>query len=165
MKKAFASILILFTAQAVRAQTNVFTLQYNVSVPVSEMTDYIDDASFRGLSADWRWFNIRKTHLAAGFSLGWQVFDQGATGTFQLDNGAVTGVQKRYLNTFPMLITGYYYFSTAWRDPKIYVGGGVGAYYVIQNFDLGVNRLEASNWHFGAAPEVGFQFPMEGWCR
>ena len=73
--------------------------------------------------------------------------------------GAVTGVQKRYLNAFPMLITGYYYFSTAWRDPKIYLGGGIGAYYMLQNFDLGVNRLEASNWHFGAAPEVGLQFP------
>lgn len=159
MKKVLIPILILLTAQTAAAQTNLFTLQYNMSVPTSDMSDYITATSFRGVSADWRWFNIRRSHLAAGFSLGWQVFDQSATGTFQLNNGAVTGVQKRYLNAFPMLITGYYYFSTAWRDPKIYLGGGIGAYYMLQNFDLGVNRLEASNWHFGAAPEVGLQFP------
>ncbi len=42
----------------------------------------------------------------------------------------------------------------------MYLGAGLGAYYVIQRFEIGVVALEEDNWHFGVAPEAGFLFPM-----
>jgi hypothetical protein len=42
-----------------------------------------------------------------------------------------------------------------------YLGVGVGTYYVVERFELGINMFESNNWHFGVVPEVGVLFPTD----
>jgi hypothetical protein len=58
------------------------------------------------------------------------------------------------------MATAAYYFGS--KDHFwLYVGLGVGTYYTIQRFEIGVIALEENNWHFGGYPEVGVHLPLE----
>jgi hypothetical protein len=136
---------------------NAFTWQ--PSQPLEQTTDYIDQASGRGFGFDTRKFPRRDRNYSVGFSLAWHILDQKINDTIYLDNGAVTGSQRRYINSVPILLTGHLYLGNR-RSSQLFFGAGAGAYYIIQTFDIGVWRVEESNWHFGVAPEIGFRFPF-----
>ncbi len=161
MKYVFAILLMVTLSTSVYAQSKVTALTYDVSIPNGDMTDYIADTAWRGIGFDGRWFlQGGDSPLALGISLAWHVFNQTESGTVVLSNGALTGHQNRYINSFPIMATAHYYLGNKDRF-WLYVGGGVGTYYVIQRFEIGVIALEENNWHFGAYPEVGVHIPLE----
>ena len=124
------------------------------------MTGYISDASWIGFGFDGRWFVSPDRPITLGISLGWQVFDEHTTETLVTDRGALTGNQGRYINSFPMMVTAHYYFGN--KDSMwFFAGAGVGTYYVIQRFEVGVFAFEENTWHFGLYPELGVQIPLQ----
>lgn len=143
------------------ARDKITAITYNVGIPVNNVEDYIDNVSWRGFGIDFRHFRSRSKPFTVGFSFAWQVFDQRLDNeTFVFDSGAVTGTQRRYLNSLPFLLTGHWYSSQQPNKTRIFLGGGAGVYYIEQRFDIGVSTRQENNWHFGLMPEVGIQFPF-----
>ena len=138
---------------------NAFTWQ--PSHPVEDTAEFIDQGSWRGFGFDTRKFPRRDRNYSIGFSLAWHVMDQKLNDTINIEdeNRAITGTQRRYLNSIPILLTGHLYLGSR-RTSQLFFGGGAGAYYTIETLDIGVWRVEASNWRFGVQPEVGFRFPF-----
>jgi opacity protein-like surface antigen len=142
------------------ARDKITILSYNVGIPVGNTEDYISETSFRGFGLDFRHFRSRGKNFTVGFTFAWQVFDQRATGTTVLDNGAVTGTQRRFLNTLPFLLTSHWYSSQQNNRTRIYIGAGAGTYYIEQRLDIGVSSFQENNWHFGLMGEAGIQIPL-----
>lgn len=141
------------------AQNKLTVLSYNVGFPSGDTKDFIDDTSWLGFSFDFRSYKDRKSPIMVGFHFAWQVFDKRTSGTTVLENGAITGTQRRYINSLPFLLTGHYYLGDA-RGTKYFAGLGAGAYYIIDRLEIGVAAFEENNWHFGLMPEVGVQVPL-----
>lgn len=142
------------------AQDNVTAITYQVSVPLGDLEEYIAKTSWIGWGIEGRHFRSPSSNFTLGFAFAWHVFDDQLTGTSVFDGGAVTGKQRRYVNSLPFLITGDYYFNRRTGAIKPFIGAGAGAYYIVQRFDIGVWKREVSNWHFGVEGELGLQFPM-----
>jgi hypothetical protein len=160
MKRALLILLALVaTVSTARAQDNLTTVLYNVSFPGGEFRDFIDETSFRGATIEFMKYPTRDARYTTGLSLGWQVFDQRGEETTQIENGAVTGTQRKYVNAFPMFLMGNYYLGNE-RGGRLLMGFGAGAVYTVQRLEIGVRGIEETNWHFGIAPQLGFQFPV-----
>ncbi len=152
-------MLVLLAGSAALAQDNITMVTYQPSVAQGDFSDFIKDASWIGWGLEGRRFTSPTSSFTFGFSFAWHVFDQKWTGTTEFDDGAITGTQRRWVNSLPFLLTTDYYFG---RKNKIkpFIGIGAGAYYISQRLDVGVWTSEKTNWHFGVEGEAGFQFPL-----
>ena len=159
MKYFIATVFLLLVATTAFGQGKITAIHYDISLPDGSMHDYTDDASWLGIGVDGRWFVKPDVPVALGVSFGWHVFHNETDGTIVFDSGALTGKQNRYVNSFPMMLTGHYYFGDK-NKLWVFAGGGIGAYYIIQRFEAGVFAFEANNWHFGLYPEIGIQIPL-----
>jgi len=156
-----AALLVSALVPDAGARDKITTLTYSVGIPVGETEDYISNTSWRGFGLDFRHFRSRSKNITVGFTFAWQVFDQRFDNeTFVFESGAVTGTQRRYLNSLPFLLTGHYYTSQQSNQTRFFIGGGAGVYYIEQRFELGVSSLQENNWHFGLMPELGIQIPF-----
>jgi hypothetical protein len=120
----------------------------------------VNETSWIGFGFDGRWFVSPDRPLAVGLALGWHVFDEETDETIVLENGALSGHQHRYINSFPIMLTGHFYFG---QDDQLwaFIGGGIGTYAIIQRFEVGVFAFEETSWHFALSPEIGFQAPLQ----
>jgi len=143
MKHFIVTILILLVAVNAFGQ-KITAIHYNISLPDQDMSNFIDETSWRGIGFDGRWFVNPDLPVTLGISLGWQVFDMEQSGTIVFESGALTGNQNRYVNSFPMMVTGHYYFGDKDRL-WAFAGLGVGTYYIMQRFEVGVFAFEATN--------------------
>jgi len=142
-----------------RAQDKVAGFAYLMSLPGSETETFIDEPSFLGGELFLRLPPFYGTPFLIGVNMGWQVFHSESDDPLQFDNGTISGTQRRYLNTFPILFTGHWYFGPK-EGVRVFAGGGIGPTYVIQSFGIGVFDFENGEWHFTLAPELGVQVPM-----
>jgi opacity protein-like surface antigen len=160
MKKSIAAILILVgLGSDAAAQDNVTAITYQVSVPTSDLETYIGKTSWIGWGIEGRRFANPMSNFTVGFAFAWHVFDDRLFGTTEFDRGAITGTQRRYINSVPFLLTGDYYLNRN-NGVKPFIGVGAGAFYVVKDFDIGVWTEELSHWGFGLEGEAGFQFPL-----
>jgi len=141
------------------AQDDLFGFSYNMSVPTLETRNFIENESYRGATLESR--NFVAPNLAVGMSIGWQVFDQQSYETMDFNNGTiaatVSGKQFRYINSVPILANAYFYGGDQ-DGPRMFIGTGFGAYYVASRLEVGNVAFDNNNWHFGFAPELGFDF-------
>jgi hypothetical protein len=160
MKKlALSVVLLVVMSSSAIAQDNITAVTYQMSLSQGDFNDFVDDTSWIGWGIEGKHFRSPTSHWTLGFAFSWHVFDTKLYGTTELENGAVTGTQRRYVNSLPFLLTTNYYLNRK-NTVKPFVGIGAGAYYIIQRLDIGVFQNEYPNWHFGIAPEVGLQFPL-----
>ncbi len=166
MRILAAVILLAAVAAPAQAQQGDFWFgfAYNVSLPVSDLSDFAGDASFRGISMEGR--SMVEDNISLGFIGGWNVFHEKTNEvvSVQDDNLQVQGTQLRTVNSYPILATGYYYFGNMRkRGLKPYLGFGAGVYRIDVRLDIGTARVvDEGNWHFGFMPEAGVVFPL-GW--
>ena len=72
---------------------------------------------------------------------------------------SLSGLQYRYTNSFPILLTlDYYYDKEAIVTP--FAGIGLGTIYSVRDIDMGLYRSETDAWQFGIQPEVGILYDM-----
>jgi len=156
MKWLYSSILILIITTSVSAQS-LGSITYNVSIPTSNLNDYIDEVSWRGFGIEGRWFQNR--NLSFGLSFAWTVFNQRVSDPIQIVqdgvSATVTGTQVRVVNSLPILATAHYYTGKRRDQFRFYFGAGVGMYYIKQRLEIGLVAFESDNWHFGLVPEAG----------
>lgn len=155
-------IAMLFLSISLSAQQFLGVVSYSMGLSNGNTSDYIGDFSFRGFQFEGRTFTNR--NFTFGGSFGWNVFDSQSSDIIHLENGDdasdIQGTQVRYINSFPIMANGHYYFLKR-RDPiRPFIGLNVGLYYITQRFQLGIYQKENNNWHFGFAPEAGLLIPV-----
>jgi hypothetical protein len=164
MKQSIVAIVAILILTGVwsgaNAQDNVTAITYQPSVPLGDLEEYISEVSWIGWGLEGRRFRSPSSKVTFGFSFSWHVFDEAPTGTMVFEGGAVTGSQRRYVNSLPFLLTADYYLNRNTGGIKPFIGVGAGAYYVVQRFDIGVYKREVSSWNFGVEGELGLQFPL-----
>ncbi len=156
--KYFLTIVALAFAMNASAQ-GLFSVTYDISVPMGEMKDYIGTTSARGVSIDGRGYVNDVASVGGNFS--WHTFYEAIPSRSETfgDTRTITGQQWRYVNSFPLMINAHYYFADEF-SLRPYIGGGLGTTHVIKSTNFGVYTIEDKNWHFGIQPEIGVLVPM-----
>lgn len=151
-----AVVLVVGTVDA-RAQDWFGMATYQISKGVGDTEEFIDDVSFLGAGLD-----LRKTLFGgttAGVGMAWNVFHDRTEGVIELDNGAVSGSQDRYINAFPVMF-GLHQYIGNWRKSRVHFGINAGGFLLIQTFRIGVTEFEEDTWEWGVAPEAGVVVPI-----
>jgi hypothetical protein len=153
-----AAVIGLVPFAATHAQIGLGSVTYQISGGLGDTGDFIDDLSYLGFGLEGR--SYLSKHFTVGLSFDWQVWDQQTTDPIVRDNMTITGKQFRYINAFPIMLNLHLYAGSV-HDFRIYLGGGIGAYYIMKRLQLGLANLEDKDWYFGGSPEVGFLIPMD----
>jgi hypothetical protein len=159
MKKTSVIIIaaVIGLVTVTQAQIGLGSVTWQVSGGLGDTKDFIDDVSFLGFGLEGRSYLGR--HWTVGLSFDWQVWDQQTTDPIHIEGGTISGRQYRYINAFPLLLNLHLYAGNI-HDFRMYLGGGVGAYYIMKRLQIGLANLEDNDWFFGGGPEFGFLIPM-----
>jgi hypothetical protein len=152
-----AAVIGLVPVTVTQAQIGLGSVTWQVSGGLGDTKDFIDDVSFLGFGLEGRSYLGR--HWTVGLSFDWQVWDQQTTDPIHIEGGTISGRQYRYINAFPLLLNLHLYAGNI-HDFRMYLGGGVGAYYIMKRLQIGLANLEDNDWFFGGGPEFGFLIPM-----
>lgn len=164
MKKLLFIAIVLFgLSPLLKAQ--MLNLNYQISVPMGDLKDFTDKASFRGMDLEYHKFiNDRFT---LGAAIGWNVFYQNknhATDDFRFhgsdDIYTMTGNQYRYVNTVPIMAVGRYFFNYENSPVRPFVGLGIGTRWTEKRLEIGQYASTLSRWQFSFAPEIGMLVPL-----
>lgn len=167
----FIKTMMLFALVSVVVTSNAFALgdekltsiYWSVAKAEGDMAEFIDQTSLRGFGLQGRWFVA--TNLSVGLVWEWQVFDQETSDPLNTTleefnrNITISGKQFRYINAFPFLATAHLYLGGQ-GSTRLFLGGGVGAYYMIERLEIGLVALEEKEWKFGVVPEAGLLMPV-----
>ena len=94
-------------------------------------------------------------NLGVGFDVGWNVFyERHAYDTYTLGTVSLSGVQYRYTNAVPLLISANYYLKPDQKYSPFF-GFGVGTLYAYRRTDMGIYSLIQEDWQFAIKPEIG----------
>ena len=151
------AMFVLFCAFSSLAQTK-FALTYSVGFPTGETSDFFSSTSWRGINIDYHY--MLDNNFAIGFSTGWQVFNNNVgfvtetTGT-----STISGFRFNYLNSFPLLATGSYFFDYS-GDLSPFVSLGMGLTYSELDQDIGLFRDSVNGWPFTVRPEIGLDYEI-----
>ncbi|MDZ4844898.1 MAG: hypothetical protein SH857_05035 [Chitinophagales bacterium] len=160
MKKYILIIAITLAGINVHAQekgSGMLQLNYHMAMPTSDFKDFLDEPSFRGFSADYRYYAADK--FAVGLQSGYHVFSHKyPRDTYYFDNGAATLVQWRYVHVVPIIAVAHYDLLAEDSKLQVSAGLGMGAYYVREEAWIGLYTLTAEQWGFGLAPEVMLRY-------
>lgn len=159
MKKILTLVFAVLISAAVYSQGSIYSMTYTMSMGVAETGKYVQNTSFRGFTFEGRSFV--SDNVTIGGLWNWTTFYEKLGGeSFTQGTSTLTGNQYRYMNAFPFLVQAHYYLAEDPYSPRVYLGGGLGAYKIMQRTEVGVWSVEENNWHFGVSPEVGILYPI-----
>jgi len=168
MKKKYLGVAILLAGacclglpRAGHAQQWYGAATYQISFPLGDTKDRIDEVSYRGFGLDFR--KTISPGTTAGLLFGWNVFYERTHETTQLETnppGAVTGTQDRTLNVFPIMVGVHRYLGQRGRALP-YAGVSAGGYIFLQRLGIGISVIDNDRWDWGIAPEAGVVVPLE----
>jgi len=159
MKKTYIFILAIMIASVsgIKAQTELTSFQYSMGFTQGDFKDFIEKASYRGVSFDYRKL-LNDGSVGIGVDISWNVFDEKKDYASYTDGTkTLSGVQFRYTGALPMLATLDYYFKPG-EDLNPFIGLGVGTVYTHNDVDMGLYYSQKDAWHFAVKPEAGFIF-------
>jgi len=157
MKKILFLSLALLTLQLVYGQRGYTSLTYSIGLPTGSLSEYIDDVSYRGMTAEFYW-HVKKS-LDAGLEVGWNVFySKEDSKAYTSETASISGVQFRYTNAVPILAAARWRLMTGNLEP--YVGAGVGTSSINRSTDFGLYRISNNSWQFCVRPEAGIMFKL-----
>jgi opacity protein-like surface antigen len=152
----FCSLLI--ATKGYSQQESYISVKYAVSFGSGDMADFISAASWRGAVVEYR--AAVKSNLLIGVDLGWNVFyEKKEKDTYTLGTISLSGVQFRYQNEVPILLSADYLISSG-KPLKPYVGLGIGTLYSKRETDMNLYRLEEKTWHFALKGELGLLYEL-----
>ena len=156
-------LLVLFLGADAYAQDYWFGFEYNTVQASGDAANFAGGWSWRGGSFGGR--KMVRDNTSVGFWAGWHVMDEKTdeTVSFRGDNRNIdlSGMQYRYINSFPIMLNAHWYGGTMGRF-RPYIGLNAGTYFIERRVEVGLVAIDDDNWHFGLAPEVGVTFPL-GW--
>jgi len=159
MKRYLYLVSILTVFATGSFAQGLFSISYDIGLPIGNTSDFIGQPSFRGFGIEGRGFIT--DNLSYGGSFNWAVFyEEFGPQEWEIDEtGIAYGKQYRYINSFPLMATMHYYFGE-WDATRLYAGAGIGAQKIDQRTDFGLYTINENNWRFGFAPEVGVLIPV-----
>ncbi len=155
MKKSIfiLALLVMIIAESAQAQSSLFSLNYAVSVPTGNTSDFIDQASGRGFVAEFQKFT--KRNVAFGGEIGhFTLYKRELNKVYTEGTASLSGVQYRYQQSYPILVTGTFYATTE-GAVKPYGSLGVGTMAHNRRIDMGIFSSEDTSWQFAVRPELG----------
>ena len=156
--KKYIIVLFLALAPIYLMAQGIYSMTYDMSYAVGSTGDYMGKASFRGATLiDAR--NFVSDDVSIGGSFSWHTFYEAENGIFEDGNTTLTGQQYRYINSFPIMLTGHYYFGDG-STTTYYVGTGIGTVSYEERTEMGLFYSGNAKWHFGIAPQIGILIPM-----
>ncbi|HXV12927.1 MAG TPA: hypothetical protein VEC56_01850 [Candidatus Krumholzibacteria bacterium] len=155
---AVVAALVGALVPAARAQDWFGVATWQVSFPIDDTQLFTDEVSFRGAGIDFR--KTLTGGTVASITMAWNVFHERTGGVYELEAGAISGTQDRYINSFPIMVGVHQYFGNR-RSTRAYVGLNAGGYLLIQTFRLGITEIEEDSWEWGASPEAGVVIPIQ----
>ncbi|MBS3738114.1 outer membrane beta-barrel protein [Mesohalobacter halotolerans] len=158
MRKTVITVsLLLCFAVSVSAQ-NKFSVTYNLAFPSGNTSDLFESTSWRGVNFDYHHF--LSDEFAIGFSTGWQIFsDELGFVTETSGTETLSGFRYNYLNSYPILLTGSYFFNPD-NQFSPYASIGLGFVYNELNEDIGILTFEKTGWPFSVRPEIGIDYEL-----
>lgn len=160
MKKILIIIAVLSVVltKNAQAQENNLKLDYAIAFGTGDLGDFISATSFRGAVMEYqRYLN---DNFSVGGEIGWSAFyERKDYDSYTIDTRTVTGVQYRYSNQVPILISGEYNFSPA-ATLRPYANLAIGTMYTRRDTDMGLWRLQETAWHFTMKPELGLDYEV-----
>ena len=126
---------------------------YQAALSQGDTELFADGLEWRNFGLDFR--KMVSPQASIGFFTGWHTFNNQEDGLLSFDQVDVSGLQRRFLNAFPLLLTGHWYLQDA-RRGGAFVGLGAGTYWIENRVEVGRTSLSTDEWHFGVAPEVGW---------
>ncbi len=157
MKKIIFILAFFVTGFSALAQDTFTSLHYDISVPLSNTQDYIGRGSWRGVGFDYS--KKVSGNLAVGFSLGWHVFyERKDFDTYTEGNVSLSGIQFRYINSFPIHGNVTYFLGVEESDLQPYVGLGIGTTSFNMRTEMGLFQSETNSWNFSMQPQAGFLY-------
>ena len=160
MKKIVLFVIFAaFGSMAFAQETSLWSLTYNMSVPMGKTTDFIEKTSFRGIALEGRQFI--DNNFSIGGSVGWNTFyEKKDKLTTQIENITFTGTHYRYLNAFPIFVNAAYYLNEG-SYVRPYAAANVGLIVTEYRNDVGLYTVQEKPAKFGLAPEVGVLIESE----
>jgi hypothetical protein len=132
---------------------------YQGALGAGDTKELVEAFSWRNFGVDGRL--MVKKNTSVGLYAGWNVFHDQGEGMISLGGADLSGMQHRYVNAVPLLLTAHLYTGTVGGRGG-FLGIGAGAYWVENRLEVGMSSLSSTNWHAGIAPEVGIFLPIEG---
>lgn len=143
------------------AQSGFGALSYQVSIPFGDTKTFADKVSWRGVGLDFRRF--LDSGSTVGLTFGWNVIHERRTSTEQVtlneNPGAVTGVQDRTVNSFPIMLNVHKYLGQDGGNQP-FLGLNAGGFIMRQRFNIGLQSFDENQWQWGVAPEIGVIIPV-----
>ena len=155
MKKSILLIafLVMIISENATAQNSMLSLNYAVSIPIGNTSDFIDQASGRGFVAEFQVFT--KRNITFGGELGhFTLYKRELNKIYTEGSASLSGVQYRYQQSYPIFATGTY-FATTEGSVKPYGSLGLGTIAHNRRIDVGIFSSEDTYWQFALRPEIG----------
>jgi outer membrane protein len=153
MKKLIYILLFSMFSTAAFSQGGIFAMEYSMGFATGNLHDYINQASFRGFTMDYR--KLAQPNIGIGFDLSWNAFyEKMPYDTYTKGTVSLSGKQYRYSNHFPMLLAADYFLKPD-QELNPFVGLGIGTMYTLRNTDMNLYTLEQDAWQFSLRPELG----------
>lgn len=154
IKAVCIAVLTLCASTVVFSQNSETSVQYVMSIPTAKLSNYISNASFGGVAIDYR--KRFTPRISAGFDIGFNLFSKKENyATYTDGTSSISGTQYRYSQSYPIHVTGAYYFN-ADRPISFFAGFGIGTVYTNRNTDFGLYEISNEAWQFSLKPEAGF---------
>ena len=146
--------VVIFSPFKSYAQQNEVFVGYNFAIPLPDTKDYSSNVSYYGAEVNFKRF--LKPNVSVSLSFAWNVFYTETRDIIALPKADVSGLQNRYVNTFPMLVGIQYYAGN--KDIRPYIGANVGALYSSRRLQIGIYDILEYKWRFMVQPEAGLIF-------
>jgi len=130
---------------------------YEVSIPGGDTKEFTDATSWLGFGLGFR--KTMNKNVTGGMYFGWHVFHERTSRLIDLENGAASGTQDRYINSFPIMLNTHYYLGRP-GDIRPYIGLNAGGYLLLQRFEMGVWSFQKDSFEWGVIPEIGAVIPL-----
>jgi outer membrane protein W len=158
MKKAIIILALAAVSGTAAVAQNVWTVNYEIGLPLGSMSDYVSKTSFRGFSINGNTYV--SDNISVGGSMSWSAYyEKYPRDTYQLPEGAITSTVWAKMYIMPLLVNIRYNFMPE-GTVRPYVGLGTGVYYIQQETEVGLYTDQRNNWRFGLVPEAGLYYPF-----
>lgn len=158
MKKSLLLVALLgmvFTG-ATQAQTSLFSINYSIGIPTGNTADYIDQVSGRGIKVEYQRF-IDRNFALGGEAGNTTLYKRESKKVYTEGSASLSGIQYRYLNSYPILVTGTYYANQT-GALRPYAGLGIGTIAQDKRVDMGIFSTQKTHWQFAIRPELGLMY-------
>lgn len=160
MKKYLLTLAIIsfMLVHESSAQRSLLSLNYAVTVPTANTSNYIDETSGRGFVMEYQRF-INENWAIGGEIGHTTLYKKEGNKVYNEGSAALSGIQYRYQYNWPILVTANYFVVTG-EAIRPYFGLGMGTVAHDRRIDMGIFTSEEVYWQFALRPEAGILYQV-----